>query len=520
MLCCAASTMDPLSLLQVLQSHSFATVLAVGASSLLFLILKLRLTGRHARLPSVPAVPGLPVVGNLLQLKEKKPYKTFARMAEEHGPIYSIRAGSSTIIVVNSAAIAKEAMVTRFNSISTRKLSKALTILTSDKCMVATSDYNDFHKTVKKHILANVLGANAQKRHRLHREDMLENILSSFSEHVKRFSDQAVDFRNVFVSQLFILALKQGLGRNIESIYVEELERTLSRDDIYKILVLDMMEGAIEVDWRDFFPYLKWIPNRSVEKRIQNLNFRRGVVMRALMNEQKKRMASGKVENCFYDYLVTEAKELNEHQISMLLWETIVETSDTTLVTSEWAMYELAKDKTRQARLYKELQNVCGQEKVTEEHLSKLPYLGAVFHETLRKHNPAPIVPIRYAHENTELGGYHIPAGSQIAINIYGCNMDKNKWENPLEWKPERFLDEKYDPSDLYKTMAFGAGKRVCAGSLQAMLIACTAIGRFVQQYEWDLGQGQEENVDTMCLTTHRLQPLQVKLRPRKEYTK
>jgi len=53
-------------------------------------------------------------------------------------------------------------MVTRFNSISTRKLSKALTILTSDKCMVATSDYNDFHKTVKKHILANVLGANAQ----------------------------------------------------------------------------------------------------------------------------------------------------------------------------------------------------------------------------------------------------------------------------------------------------------------------------------------------------------------------
>jgi ent-kaurene oxidase len=52
--------------------------------------------------------------------------------------------------------------VTRFPSISTRKLSTALTILTSGKCMVAISDYNDFHKMVKKHILANVLGANAQ----------------------------------------------------------------------------------------------------------------------------------------------------------------------------------------------------------------------------------------------------------------------------------------------------------------------------------------------------------------------
>lgn len=55
-----------------------------------------------------------------------------------------------------------QAMVTRFSSISTRKLSKALKILTADKCMVATSDYNEFHKTVKRHILTNVLGANAQ----------------------------------------------------------------------------------------------------------------------------------------------------------------------------------------------------------------------------------------------------------------------------------------------------------------------------------------------------------------------
>ena len=53
-------------------------------------------------------------------------------------------------------------MVTRFSSISTRKLSNALKILTSDKCMVATSDYNEFHKTVKRHILTNFLGANAQ----------------------------------------------------------------------------------------------------------------------------------------------------------------------------------------------------------------------------------------------------------------------------------------------------------------------------------------------------------------------
>lgn len=53
-------------------------------------------------------VPGLPVVGNLLQMKEKKPHKTFLRWAGIYGPIYSIRTGASTVVVLNSADIAKE----------------------------------------------------------------------------------------------------------------------------------------------------------------------------------------------------------------------------------------------------------------------------------------------------------------------------------------------------------------------------------------------------------------------------
>ena len=52
--------------------------------------------------------------------------------------------------------------MTRFPAISTRKLSKALKILTADKTMVATSDYDEFHKTVKRHLLTHILGPNAQ----------------------------------------------------------------------------------------------------------------------------------------------------------------------------------------------------------------------------------------------------------------------------------------------------------------------------------------------------------------------
>lgn len=55
--------------------------------------------------------------------------------------------------------------------------------------------------------------------------------------------------------------------------------------------------------------------------------------------------------NCYLDYLLSEAKTLSEQQILMLVWEAIIESSDTTLVTTEWAMYELAKDPEKQVKL-------------------------------------------------------------------------------------------------------------------------------------------------------------------------
>lgn len=81
----------------------------------------------------------------------------------------------------------------------------------------------------------------------------------------------------------------------MESVYVEGLGTTLSREEIFKILVLDPMEGAIDVDWRDFFPFLSWIPNKGFEEKIHQMHFRREAVMKALIEKQKRRIASGKV---------------------------------------------------------------------------------------------------------------------------------------------------------------------------------------------------------------------------------
>jgi ent-kaurene oxidase len=95
--------------------------------------------------------------------------------------------------------------------------------------------------------------------------------------------------------------------------------------------------------------------------------------------------------------------------------------------------------------------------------------------------------------------------------------MNKNDWDEPNEWNPERFLDDggRFGTTNMNKNMAFGAGRRACAGILQATNISCTSIARFVQEFAWKLKEGDEEKVDTVQVTAYKLDPLCVYLTPR-----
>uniref|UniRef100_A0A0D9WRC8 Ent-kaurene oxidase n=1 Tax=Leersia perrieri TaxID=77586 RepID=A0A0D9WRC8_9ORYZ len=444
-----------------------------------------------------PAVPGLPIIGNLHQLKDKKPHQAFAKWSEIYGPIYSIRTGASPVVVLNSTEVAKEAMIAKFSSISTRKLPKAISVLTR-KSMVALSDYGDFHKTMKRNLMLSMLGFSAQKQFRNTRDRMVSNMSSIFHKLVTDDPHAPLNFREAFTDELFGLSLTQSLGEDVSSIYVEEFGRDVSKEEIFHFLVHDLMMCAIEADWRDYFPYLSWIPNKSFKTRVFTVEANRNAVMRALIKKQKERIARGEARISYLDFLLEENTPLTDEQMLLLLGEAIMAAADTVL-----------------ERLYQEIREVCGDRMVTEDNISQLPYLNAVFQETLRRHSPVPMLLPRFVHEDTKLAGYDVPAGSEMMINVYACNMNEEEWDSPEEWSPERFMGGTFEVADKYKTMAFGAGKRTCAGSLQATNIACTAIARFVQEFTWRLRDGDEGKEDTAQFTAYKLHPLYVHLMPR-----
>ncbi len=107
-------------------------------------------------------------------------------------------------------------------------------------------------------------------------------------------------------------------------------------------------------------------------------------------------------------------------RMELALWDTMFTSSDTTILTSEWIMFELSNNPLMQERLYNEIMGITRQDRmVTEDDIPSMPYLNAVVKETLRKYPPVAMLPARYADKDVTLGGYDIPKGWQVLVHYF-----------------------------------------------------------------------------------------------------
>jgi ent-kaurene oxidase len=60
--------------------------------------------------------------------------------------------------------------------------------------------------------------------------------------------------------------------------------------EIFEALVSALLKTATEVDWRDFFPTCKWVPNKSLEDNIKAVERRRTLIIKGLIKEQRRRL--------------------------------------------------------------------------------------------------------------------------------------------------------------------------------------------------------------------------------------
>jgi len=188
--------------------------------------------------------------------------------------------------------------------------------------------------------------------------------------------------------------------------------------------------------------------------------------------------------------------------------------TDTTYTVLEWAMTELLRHKTVMHKLQDEVRTVVGNKThVTEEDLVNMNYLNAVIKETLRLHAPVPLLVPRKSMEDIKLNGYDIEAGTQVIVNAWAIARDPSSWEQPLEFKPERFINSSINYKGLdFEFIPFGEGRRGCPGVFFAIAVNELVLANLVYQFDWKLPDGvAEKDLDmseTVCLTCHRKYPL------------
>ncbi|MBW4581586.1 MAG: cytochrome P450 [Tildeniella nuda ZEHNDER 1965/U140] len=148
-------------------------------------------------------------------------------------------------------------------------------------------------------------------------------------------------------------------------------------------------------------------------------------------------------------------EELRDQLMTLLLLG-----HETTASALSWAFYWVHEERSVLEQLRHELETV-GTE-ADPDRLAQLPYLTAVCKESLRIYPIALISQPRKVKEAIEIGNHTFNPGTILIPCIYLAHRRAQTYPNPEQFQPDRFLHQKFSPSEF---MPFGGGARSCIGA-------------------------------------------------------
>ncbi|XP_043305470.1 steroid 21-hydroxylase isoform X6 [Cervus elaphus] len=275
----------------------------------------------------------------------------------------------------------------------------------------------------------------------------------------------------------------------------------------------------------DLVPFLRFFPNPGLWRLKQAIENRDHMVEKQL-RRHKESMVAGQWRDMM-DYMlqgvgrqrVEEGPgQLLEGHVHMSVVDLFIGGTETTASTLSWAVAFLLHHPEIQRRLQEELDRELGPgascSRITYKDRARLPLLNATIAEVLRLR---PVVPLALPHRTTRpssIFGYDIPEGMVVIPNLQGAHLDETVWEQPHEFRPDRFLEPGANPSAL----AFGCGARVCLGESLARLELFVVLLRLLQAFTLlppPVGALPSLQPDPYCGVNLKVQPFQVRLQPR-----
>ncbi|KAK1325242.1 Cytochrome P450 71A1 [Acorus calamus] len=163
--------------------------------------------------------------------------------------------------------------------------------------------------------------------------------------------------------------------------------------------------------------------------------------------------------------------------------------TDTSFALLDWTMAELMRNQKAMKKVQDEIRCIMKDKtKIEESDIAKMAYLYAVIKETLRLHPPATMLLPRESMKEAIIRGYRVPAKTTVMVNAWAIGRDPKLWEDPEEFRPERFLNSSIDfKGNDFQLIPFGSGRRICPGMQFAMAEVELALASLLYRFDWRL---------------------------------
>ncbi|GJV67963.1 cytochrome P450 93A3-like protein [Tanacetum coccineum] len=383
-----------------------------------------------------------------------------------NGPVYRLYLGYVPCVVICSPEAAKEILKTSENSFLNRpQNNSALAYLTYGFKDLSFVDYGPYWTFTKKIVMSQLLNGAKLDLFLKVRQDEINSFIKSLSRIAKvgmavDLGGELVKVSNNVISRM---AMREGCSDNENE--AKKGFRKMSKDTRgrFDALIERIMKEHEEV---------RKCGTREVKDLLDVL----------LHIEQDKSLEI----------------DWTRENIKALILNLFAGGTDTSANTVEWAMASLINHPNVMTKATQEIDQVVGKNRLLQESdIQKLPYLQSIVKETLRLYPSASLIP-RQSTKDCVVGGYHIPAKTNIFVNLWAVGRDPKYWEDPLEFIPERFQSSELDvKGQHFHLLPFGSGRRMCPGMSLALQVIQTTLGATIQCFEWKARKdGKLANVD------------------------